>query len=415
MAMDSEEQVVRNLNRIVGCNGVRGIGDLAEMRQDTVEKRLSFVQTKLTPTSFISIYTLWLIRQIDLRIGALERNGGGAERHKRAVAAAGAVVERWYDFLIQHGCRPSEVIGIWMECSAEHRICNDAHRARLIATLESYFMTGRQNMALQSDTGAMDIDTTAVPSGMGGEAVCLPIHPVSTKRDASSQQEVDRPAKHLKLDGDFAELGPRRHLGETPLHVQKHRVVLEPNSQRAHISKSLPAGLDPDMDSWTSMWNQDNETRRCSNQFKAESYQTNTSRQRELSEVCFSGLPPLWPPAALNVVAPRLLPDQLRDLAETKFCPDLNCGKEERHYILDCPKYSLDRIMPFPGISPEMSMPLPLSSASPLSEGEIPESGSAGVGSNSHPSLSPYDPSVGWVQTTTPNISAMHLAGRLSP
>lgn len=58
--MDRLHEVLVNARDRLGCNGLRNLRDLAQMRQDTLERRFAKAQHTLTARNTLSIYTAWL-------------------------------------------------------------------------------------------------------------------------------------------------------------------------------------------------------------------------------------------------------------------------------------------------------------------------------------------------------------------
>lgn len=58
--MDRLETLLGNAREKLGCSGLRNLRDLAQMRQETLEKRLGGSQHRLTVRNTLSIYTAWL-------------------------------------------------------------------------------------------------------------------------------------------------------------------------------------------------------------------------------------------------------------------------------------------------------------------------------------------------------------------
>lgn len=58
--MDLLNTLLLNARERLGCSGLRNLGDLSQMRQETLEKRLAGAQHRLTVRNTLSIYTAWL-------------------------------------------------------------------------------------------------------------------------------------------------------------------------------------------------------------------------------------------------------------------------------------------------------------------------------------------------------------------
>ncbi|EGX91199.1 hypothetical protein CCM_05357 [Cordyceps militaris CM01] len=58
--MDRLDTLLLNARTRLGCSGLRDLADLAQMRQDTLEKRIASAQHLLTVRNTLSIYTAWL-------------------------------------------------------------------------------------------------------------------------------------------------------------------------------------------------------------------------------------------------------------------------------------------------------------------------------------------------------------------
>lgn len=58
--MDRINTLLLNAREGLGCSGLRNLGDLSQMRQETLEKRFVGAQHRLTVRNTLSIYTAWL-------------------------------------------------------------------------------------------------------------------------------------------------------------------------------------------------------------------------------------------------------------------------------------------------------------------------------------------------------------------
>ncbi|OAQ97957.1 hypothetical protein LLEC1_00526 [Akanthomyces lecanii] len=58
--MDRINTLLLNARERLGCSGLRNLGDLSQMRQETLEKRFTGAQHRLTVRNTLSIYTAWL-------------------------------------------------------------------------------------------------------------------------------------------------------------------------------------------------------------------------------------------------------------------------------------------------------------------------------------------------------------------
>lgn len=58
--MDALNTLLVKARDKLGCSGLRNMGDLAQMRQETLEKRFAGAQHRLTVRNTLSIYTAWL-------------------------------------------------------------------------------------------------------------------------------------------------------------------------------------------------------------------------------------------------------------------------------------------------------------------------------------------------------------------
>ncbi|KAM4056862.1 hypothetical protein HRG_003725 [Hirsutella rhossiliensis] len=99
--MDSRDEILRNVREVLGCNGVRRLEDLAPMRQETIERRLTAAASKLQPASMASIYATWLQEQA----------------YSGCAAPPAAVVDRWCHYLARRGCGKAMLQVIWMQAA----------------------------------------------------------------------------------------------------------------------------------------------------------------------------------------------------------------------------------------------------------------------------------------------------------
>lgn len=99
--MDSKDDILRNVRDVLGCSGVLRFEDLAPMRQETVERRLTAAEGRLQPASVASIYAVWLQEQ--------------ACRH--TASPPPPVVERWCRYLARRGCGKAMLQVIWMQAA----------------------------------------------------------------------------------------------------------------------------------------------------------------------------------------------------------------------------------------------------------------------------------------------------------
>ncbi|KAF7557342.1 hypothetical protein G7046_g6069 [Stylonectria norvegica] len=95
--MDPDHVVIKNVRDVVGCNGVRNFTDLGKMKQITLEKRLTAARPKLSSSSMMSIYAVW-VRDQTFRVGGAERT---------------YLVKVWCDYLASWGCPPRMVLSLW--------------------------------------------------------------------------------------------------------------------------------------------------------------------------------------------------------------------------------------------------------------------------------------------------------------
>ncbi|CAM1511452.1 Fc.00g089650.m01.CDS01 [Cosmosporella sp. VM-42] len=99
--MDPENQILVTATQVVGCNGLRNFADLGKMRQQTLEKRLTAAQKKLTRANMMSVYAMWLRDQIT-RIGGTERT---------------TVVKDCCKFFDSWNCDLERVLEVWGDCT----------------------------------------------------------------------------------------------------------------------------------------------------------------------------------------------------------------------------------------------------------------------------------------------------------
>ncbi|KAJ4164531.1 hypothetical protein LMH87_006202 [Akanthomyces muscarius] len=62
--MDRINTLLLNARERLGCSGLRNLGDLSQMRQETLEKRFVGAQHRLTVRNTLSIYTAWLWEKV---------------------------------------------------------------------------------------------------------------------------------------------------------------------------------------------------------------------------------------------------------------------------------------------------------------------------------------------------------------
>ncbi|KND93170.1 hypothetical protein TOPH_02230 [Tolypocladium ophioglossoides CBS 100239] len=99
--MESKDQILWNLREVVGLNGFRSLADLAPMRQENLERRLTAAQYRLSPAGIASIYATWLQEQVF-------REGAMPPLH---------VVQRWCHYLAYRGCKKNDLQVIWMRAA----------------------------------------------------------------------------------------------------------------------------------------------------------------------------------------------------------------------------------------------------------------------------------------------------------
>lgn len=95
--MDHLDVLLVNARDKMGCNGLRNLRDLAQMRQDTLEKRLGASQHKQTVRNILSIYTAWLWEK-----------AYSFPPHEMP-----AIVEKWCKFLWEIGCTRDLALEAW--------------------------------------------------------------------------------------------------------------------------------------------------------------------------------------------------------------------------------------------------------------------------------------------------------------
>lgn len=95
--MDPLDVLLVNARDKMGCNGLRNLQDLAQMRQDTLEKRLGASQHKQTVRNILSIYTAWLWEK-----------AYSSPPHEMPT-----IVEKWCKFLWEIGCTRDRALEAW--------------------------------------------------------------------------------------------------------------------------------------------------------------------------------------------------------------------------------------------------------------------------------------------------------------
>ena len=136
--MDHPALILQNIIEKVGCNGVRNFGDLGNMRQETIERRLKSpsLQDCLTSRNIMSIYCVWLVDQIR-RVGN-EGSGGTT------------AVQGFCSFLKARGCRSGDVMRCWDACA----------RSVLSETTDSHASKRLDSLFRQLDKTAAVIEST---------------------------------------------------------------------------------------------------------------------------------------------------------------------------------------------------------------------------------------------------------------
>ncbi|KAK3177825.1 hypothetical protein K4F52_009429 [Lecanicillium sp. MT-2017a] len=99
--MDPLEKILRNAREKLGCNGLRNMTDLAQMRQETLEKRLISAGRRLSCKNMASIYSAWLSERICLKPSEETRG----------------IVERMCLLLWRAGCEMKLALDVWMDCA----------------------------------------------------------------------------------------------------------------------------------------------------------------------------------------------------------------------------------------------------------------------------------------------------------
>lgn len=99
--MDPLEKILRNTREKLGCNGLRNMTDLAQMRQETLEKRLISAGRRLSCKNMASIYSAWLSERICLKPSEETRG----------------IVERMCLLLWRAGCEMKLALDVWMDCA----------------------------------------------------------------------------------------------------------------------------------------------------------------------------------------------------------------------------------------------------------------------------------------------------------
>lgn len=98
--------IIYNIREKLGCNGLRNLTDLAQMRQETLEKRLFSSRRNLSSQNIASIYAAWLSQRIC----------------QKQLGNPRPVVEKMCSLLWQAGCEVKSVLTIWMDCAAGQSI-----------------------------------------------------------------------------------------------------------------------------------------------------------------------------------------------------------------------------------------------------------------------------------------------------
>ncbi|PNY29372.1 Uncharacterized protein TCAP_00721 [Tolypocladium capitatum] len=151
--MDSNEQVLWNLREVVGLNGFRSLADLAPMRQEKLERRLTAAQHRLSPVSIASIYATWLQEQA----------------FREAAMPPVHVVQRWCHYLAHRGCKKNDLLVVWMRAALTtlEKWCDAMSpdrvrdvRQAICDEIAASYPVGNPDIAV--DVDAMDVDAMDV-------------------------------------------------------------------------------------------------------------------------------------------------------------------------------------------------------------------------------------------------------------
>ncbi len=99
--MDPLKLIVRNARDKLGCNGLRNLTDLAQMRQETLEKRLVAAGRSLSCQNMASIYSAWLSEKIC----------------QKPLEDARAIVAKMCLLLWRAGCQMKLALDVWLDCA----------------------------------------------------------------------------------------------------------------------------------------------------------------------------------------------------------------------------------------------------------------------------------------------------------
>lgn len=205
--MDSKKEILRNVRGVLGCNGVRCLEDLAPMRQETLERRLTAANAKLQPTGKASIYATWLQQQ--------------AFRAKAAPPVT--VIERWCHYLARRGCGKAMLQVVWMQaalteldkwCGAMNSELVRDVRKHVFDTISATYPVEFDNSVSQGT--AMDVDTTGPSvSGCSGatasdDAMEIETHASFAARGAGASSAMVRATQDEPSDSD-SELTMEEH------------------------------------------------------------------------------------------------------------------------------------------------------------------------------------------------------------
>lgn len=98
--MNSEKNIVKVLKNSLGFTNVQNLGDLGEMRQNTIETKIQKHRKKLTDINVASIYNAWL-----------------REQNCRLDKTKSDVVKAYCRFLESFRCQPPWIATMWDECT----------------------------------------------------------------------------------------------------------------------------------------------------------------------------------------------------------------------------------------------------------------------------------------------------------
>jgi hypothetical protein len=175
--MDAEALIVQNLFGPLGMNHVRNIGDLYNIRQDTLEKRLEAARG-LPPISLASIYAAWLQHR------TLDKKQNIERKH---------AVHMFCATLCRLKCSKDTLRGVWRDCVARAMANASAAERGRIRGISDSVDTGIQGWF--KDRGSKRRDTSLRPSASASGRGFQRLRPTHRSSIPSARRDSQRWSK----------------------------------------------------------------------------------------------------------------------------------------------------------------------------------------------------------------------------